>query len=253
VSIERLDSLVPEQVESADSDETDAALVDQWGRKHALRATMPIGRAPADGLALRQASVSLKHATLTYDDDADHWYVTDVGSKNGTYLNGTALHAQQPARLADGDLVVFGDIGFVFHADRRSIPASTESIPSSATVETRQRRIQLVLHKPTTEGAGVVTFGDETVTLGSTQFALLTLLAERYLETKTDSAETRGYVRSIELIAGLPWNTAHPEDNHVKQQVRRIRRAFERIGVPDVIESKHGFGYRLRLPPVIER
>jgi len=251
--IDRLEALVPEQVASAESDETDAALVDQWGRTHVLRATTPVGRAPADGLALRQGSVSLKHATLTYDDDADRWYATDLASKNGTYLNGKALPAQQPARLNDRDLVVFGEIGFVFVTDRRSVPEGSVGIPASATVDTKQRRIQLVLHKPTTEGAGVVTFGDEAVTLGSTQFALLTLLAERYLETKNDSPETRGYVRSIELITNLPWNTAHPEDNHVKQQVRRIRRAFERIGIPDVIESKHGFGYRLRLPPAIER
>jgi pSer/pThr/pTyr-binding forkhead associated (FHA) protein len=214
---------------------------------------MLVGRDPAEGLALRQASVSLKHATLTYDDDADRWYITDLGSKNGTHLNGAALTAQQPHRLADRDLVVFGDIGFVFVADRESIPEGTVGFPASATLESKQRRIQLVLHKPTVEGAGVVTFGDETVTFGSTQFALITLLAERYLATKADSAETRGYVRSIELITNLPWNTAHPEDNHVKQQIRRIRRAFEHIGLPDVIESKHGFGYRLRLPATIER
>lgn len=251
--IERLETLVPEQVASTASDETDAVLVDQWGRKHAARATMLVGRDPVDGLALRQASVSLKHATLTYDDDADRWYVTDLGSKNGTSLNGAQLLPQQPHRLADRDLIVFGDIGFVFVAERTSVPDDTVGFPTSATIETKQRRVQLVLHKPTVEGAGVITFGDETLTFGSTQFALLIALAERYLATKGDSPETRGYVRSIELIAGLPWNTAHPEDNHVKQQVRRIRRAFERIGLPEVIESKHGFGYRLRLPATIER
>lgn len=251
--IERVAGLVPEQIASTESAETDAVLVDQWTRLHAVREIMVIGRDPPEGLAIRQASVSRKHATLTLDPDADRWYVTDLGSMNGTYLEGTRLEPQRPQAIDDRQLVVFGDIGFMFVRDRDSLPAGHVAFPTTSTLESPRARVQIKLHKPTLEGAGVVSFGEESVTLGSTQFALLTLLAERYLETKSESAETRGFVRSIELITNLPWNTPHPEDNHVKQQVRRLRRAFERIGLPEVIESKHGFGYRLRLPPSIER
>lgn len=49
--IERVEALVPEQVASAATDETEAVLVDQWGRHHAVRAVMLVGRDPADGLA----------------------------------------------------------------------------------------------------------------------------------------------------------------------------------------------------------
>ena len=246
-------SLVPEQLASTESSETDAVLVDQWARLHAVRAVMLVGRDPPDGLAIRQASVSRKHAVLTHDPDAECWYVTDLDSRNGTYLEGTRLEPQRPARLADRQLVVFGDVGCVFVLDRDSLPTGHVPFPTSTTVESVHNRVQLVLCKPTLEGAGVVRFGEESITLGSTQLALLTVLAERYLATKGDPAETRGFVRSIELIAGLPWNTSNPEDNHVKQQIRRLRRAFERIGLPEVIESRHGFGYRLRISPSIER
>jgi len=251
--IEHVAGLVPEQVASTDSDETDAVLIDQWARFHCVRELMVVGRDPPDGLALRQGSVSRKHATLTFDPDANRWYVTDLGSTNGSSVEGKRLDPQRPHALDDRQVVVFGDIGFVFVKDRETLPAGHVPWPTTTTVDTKQARVQLKLHKPTLEGAGVVSFGEESVTLGSTQFALLTLLAERYLATKAESAETRGFVRSIELITNLPWNTAHPEDNHVKQQIRRLRRAFERIGLPEVIESKHGFGYRLRIPPSIEK
>lgn len=251
--IERVDGLVPEQVFAPTSDETDAVLLDAWARVHAIRATMVVGRDPGDGLAVRQASVSRKHATLTYDDDVGCWYVTDLGSRNGTFIEGQQVAAHQPVRINDRQLVVFGDVGFVFIDDRSTLPAGHVPFPTAATVESRREQALLRLHKPTLEGAGVVTFGEESVTLGSTQFALLLMLAERFLATKNESPETRGFVRSIEIITDLPWNTPHPEDNHVKQQVRRLRRAFERIGIPDLIESKHGFGYRLRLVPSIER
>ena len=86
---------------------------------------------------------------------------------------------------------------------------------------------------------------DEELQLGATQFALLELLAERHLAERDQPQAVRGFVRTIEIISQLPWDTAHPEDNHVKQLVRRVRRALERVGIEDAIESRHGFGYRL--------
>lgn len=90
-------------------------------------------------------------------------------------------------------------------------------------------------------------FGDASTILGSIQFALLRLLASRAAAEVEQPAELRGFVRNAELIAALPWNTPHPEDNHVKQQIRRLRRALQRIGAGDAIEARHGLGYRLRV------
>ena len=84
--------------------------------------------------------------------------------------------------------------------------------------------------------------------LGVTQFALVVLLAGRYRADRGRDASVRGFVRAIDLIAELPWDTPHPGDNNVKQLVRRVRRSLVRVGLEDAIESRHGFGYRLVLP-----
>jgi DNA-binding response OmpR family regulator len=62
----------------------------------------------------------------------------------------------------------------------------------------------------------------------------------------------RGFVRSSELIADLSWDTKDPSDNHVKQLVRRVRRALIKAEIGDLIESRHRFGYRLRAIPKLK-
>ena len=54
----------------------------------------------------------------------------------------------------------------------------------------------------------------------------------------------RGFVRSSELIADLSWDTREPSENHVKQLVRRVRRALIKSEIGDLIESRHRFGNR---------
>jgi DNA-binding response OmpR family regulator len=61
----------------------------------------------------------------------------------------------------------------------------------------------------------------------------------------------RGFVRSSELVGNLSWDTREPGDNHVKQLVRRVRRALMKADIGDMIESRHRFGYRLRAIPIL--
>lgn len=50
--------------------------------------------------------VSRHHARISHDADA--YLVTDVGSTNGTYVNGRGVDPNQPAPLHDGDTLSFG-------------------------------------------------------------------------------------------------------------------------------------------------
>jgi DNA-binding winged helix-turn-helix (wHTH) protein len=208
-----------------------------------------IGRDPGCALAILQISVSRQHAELRYDVDEDRWTIADLGSRNGTQVDGHAIAA--PTVLADRQLVSIGDVGLVFVVDRAALPVLAP-VAFAATAQSARRIGELRLSAPTTEGSGFVSHGDATISLGSTQFALLRMLAERYIAGAGESDEIRGFVRSVELLANLPWNTSQPEDNHVKQQVRRVRRALERLGVGSAIESRHGFGYRLKIPAVLD-
>lgn len=53
-------------------------------------------------------TVSGQHAKLVMGADSS-WFVTDLGSTNGTYVNGVALEAGKGVQLGVGDVVIFGD------------------------------------------------------------------------------------------------------------------------------------------------
>ncbi len=52
--------------------------------------------------------VSGLHARI-YQEDEDCWYIEDVGSSNGTFVNGRRLSSQH--RLCSGDVVILGSVG----------------------------------------------------------------------------------------------------------------------------------------------
>lgn len=74
-----------------------------------------IGRALDCQLCLPDPSVSRIHAALV--GRAGRWFLSDLGSRLGTYLNGLRLGPNQPAPLAVGDLVRIGPWEFRLTAD----------------------------------------------------------------------------------------------------------------------------------------
>ena len=109
--------------------------------------------------------------------------------------------------------------------------------------------LEIRMHEPTGGGGGVVEVGGKQVQLTATQFELFSLLVRRMVEESHQPDLVRGFVRTSELIGDLSWDTRDPGDNHVKQLVRRVRRALIKSDIGDLIESRHRFGYRLRVVP----
>ncbi|MDX1563944.1 MAG: ATP-binding protein [Phycisphaeraceae bacterium] len=68
-----------------------------------------IGRS-SESLPLTDTTISRRHAELTPDDGA--WYVNDLESANGTYVNGQRITG--PTLLQNGDLIRTGSSLFVF-------------------------------------------------------------------------------------------------------------------------------------------
>lgn len=68
-----------------------------------------LGRSRECDVRLTDANVSRRHAEVRHEDD--EFWIVDLGSTNGTELNGNRI---QRARLADGDRITLGetDIGF---------------------------------------------------------------------------------------------------------------------------------------------
>lgn len=68
-----------------------------------------IGRAPGCQFMLTDLSVSRMHAELFRA--GEQWLLTDLGSMNGTHVNGYRIVA--PTRVRPGDEIGFGEIRFV--------------------------------------------------------------------------------------------------------------------------------------------
>lgn len=68
-----------------------------------------IGRSPSSGLRLHHDTVSRSHAQLRATGDA--WLLRDLGSMNGTYVNGRRVLGE--VRVAPGDQVGFGSVQYV--------------------------------------------------------------------------------------------------------------------------------------------
>ena len=74
-----------------------------------------IGSRPDNDIVIDQKDVSRRHAVLRVEDGSFH--VTDLDSKNGTFVNGVRLTAGRGASLNSGDSVTFGTIQCRFEID----------------------------------------------------------------------------------------------------------------------------------------
>jgi hypothetical protein len=77
------------------------------GDESTVTSRLLIGRSPACGLKLSDPHVSGEHATLTWT--GWHWELRDLGSRNGTFVDGTRLDPGAPVKLGVGARVAFGD------------------------------------------------------------------------------------------------------------------------------------------------
>ena len=260
---------VAEQILSTAPRRSDAALVDRWGRLHRLEARTLVGRAPAArGVAIMHGVVSRQHAELVRSADGA-WQLRDHASTNGSRVNDHPVTGAAP--LAAGDKVTFGAVGLYFvRDDGRLIDATPEEIASvtvrpetgrpalTAAVEAGDPEedtfpgmptVALVFIEAPSGGGGYLDVRGRRVQLTDTQFALLQTMAQRMLAEASVAELVRGFVPTGQLIADLPWDTHAPSENHLKQLMRRVRKALELAGIGNLIESRRGFGYRLRVMP----
>lgn len=73
------------------------------GTRKRLAGTATVGRDPTSELVLSDAGISWRHARV--EDRGDAWVIVDLGSTNGTVVNGARC---KEARLAHQDKVVLG-------------------------------------------------------------------------------------------------------------------------------------------------
>jgi hypothetical protein len=93
------------------------------GRSCALAAHCLVGRASTCTLRLDDAWVSSEHASVSWRDE--RWEVRDLGSRNGTFVNGTQIPRGGVVVLAAGDEIAFGDLASCYRLVDASPPVAT--------------------------------------------------------------------------------------------------------------------------------
>ncbi len=77
---------------------------------HLEGSPVTIGRSPGSDVTIDDRRVSRRHAQLVLEDG--HWLMEDLGSTNGTAINGKLV---THGRLQDGDRLSLGGFELVFH------------------------------------------------------------------------------------------------------------------------------------------
>lgn len=77
------------------------------GRTHEVRANTRIGRAPDAALRIETHFVSTEHASIRWN--GEEWELRDLGSTNGTIVDGVRVSPGEPVRIDVGSLIELGD------------------------------------------------------------------------------------------------------------------------------------------------
>ena len=94
-----------------------------------------VGRDPSCAVVLQGEGtgvVSSRHARLVLEDGS--WWVEDLGSRNGTFLNARRLTTAARQKLNPGDEISFGGTGPKLFAEEvvgRALASTISEIPAS--------------------------------------------------------------------------------------------------------------------------
>jgi len=110
--------------------------------------TMVVGRALTSDIPVFDPTISRRHAELVASDDGVE--VRDLGSSNGTYLNGARI---ETARLTTGDVISFGKVPFKV----TQLTPSLEHVvpPAPPALATPPRGATIVRQLPVTDGTAL--------------------------------------------------------------------------------------------------
>lgn len=119
-----------------------------FGTELAVRQpVVSIGKGARSDVVIDDDSVSSEHAMLEYDRDG--WRITDLGSANGTYVEGERLAPDVPTPLSYGSTVRFGGVQTHFRpvvgADPDTARDAYRPTPPPPRLMERRRGIRLPL------------------------------------------------------------------------------------------------------------
>ena len=198
------------------------------GNRWVIQDEISIGRDPSCSVIFTDRQVSRFHAKIKFTD-TEKVYLEDLGSKNGTFLNGETVTC--PKLLSDGDLVKIALIqDFLFFKSDVTLPLSEKKHTKVGRllIDRRARRVW-------------VNEQEVIPPLSVQQYKLLLCLYEH-----------EGEVLTRELIIQSVWGVEQNlgiTEQALDALVRRLRdRLAEFDPINDYLITVRGFGFRLENP-----
>lgn len=110
------------------------------GSRYPIEGAVTLGRAPSNTLCLHDPRASRQHALIRSTPDGDGYLLCDLGSGNGTYINGERIDVGLPHPLADQDHIRIGTTIMLVEFDlpRReeevAVPEGKRDIPRTTLI-----------------------------------------------------------------------------------------------------------------------
>lgn len=73
-----------------------------------------IGRGNDNTYVLNQPTIGRHHCKISYHEQTHHYYIEDLGSKNGTFINANRLNRNTPVLLKANSIVGLDQLRFIF-------------------------------------------------------------------------------------------------------------------------------------------
>jgi len=200
-----------------------------------VQETTLIGRGESQGnkIVIDNAFVSRSHAQIVRTERG--FLLRDLGSKNGTSINGRQIEPQVDHSLSDGDLIELarGVVALRFHESEGTADLPGEEFKRLAGGATSGEKAGILVD---VKARDVWVDGERLApSLALKDFELLAFLYEN-----------RGAACSKDEIASRVWPDEFVTDEQIEQCVRRVRKRVEPDPYrPRRIITMRGYGYKL--------
>jgi len=190
------------------------------------KSSIIIGREAESDVQIADRQVSRQHAEVTRTERG--FMLRDLGSKNGTFLNGEPV-TQEPRLMRNGD-----DVGIALCAKLTFVEENATAPVTSEQLQKPFIKMDLAAKRVWVAGAEV------TPPLSLAQYNLLELLYKN-----------RGKVVSRDQVVGTVWSDEEAEgvsEQAIDALARRLRERITEIDPENkYIETVRGHGFRLSL------
>jgi len=197
---------------------------------------LTIGRSPTNQLVIDDNRASRNHAEIR--KVAGRYRLSDLGSFNGTWVNGRRLTV--PKDLEGGDEILIGAVQLRFLAPRAK--AADETPAAAATRQAMTNRLVVVLV------ADVRNFTTMSESLPKSEFSLL---ISNWFREASDIIEAKGgtidkYIGDAVMAFWVVVNNSEPS-KEVDAALETSRELFARAGVFSARISSQFAGYQFRI------